>query len=135
IMISGSPFQTGGVWFTGDYESGNYTVWAESTGNDMNLNYKREGKTVTAPVEFLLQSTNPLITPEPTTLMTTVSTTVPRTIVETQVPTTVVTESPATTPVTEIPTTLPATTAPGFGAVLSLAALVTGVLVLVVRKR
>jgi hypothetical protein len=135
IMISSSPFQSGGVWFTGDYESGNYTVWAESTGNDMNLNYKREGKTVTAPVEFILQSTNPLITPELTTLMTTVPTTVPPTTVETEIPTTVVTESPATTPVTEIPTTLPTTTAPGFGAVLSLAALVCGILVLVVRRR
>ena len=78
IMISASPFQTGPIWFTGDYESGNYTVWAESTGNDMNLNYKREGKTVTAPVEFLLQSTNPLITPSPTTVPATISTTVPR---------------------------------------------------------
>jgi hypothetical protein len=135
IMISGSPFQTGGVWFTGDYESGTYTVWAESTGNDMNLNYKREGKTVTAPVEFLIQSTNPLITPEPTTRVTTVSTTMPLTTLETEVPTTIVTESPATTEVTEIPTTLPTTTAPGFGPVLSLTALACGILVMVVRKR
>ena len=135
IMISGSPFQTGAVWFTGGYESGTYTVWAESTGNDMNLNYKREGKTVTAPVQFILQSTNPLITPEPTTIPATVLTTMPQTTVETQIPTTFETESPGTTPVTEIPTTLPTTTAPGFGAVLSLAALITGVLVLVIRRR
>jgi hypothetical protein len=135
IMISGSPFQTGPVWFTGDYEKGNYTVWAESTGNDMNLNYKREGKTVTAPVVFLLQSTNPLITPEPTTIPPTAPTTRPPTTVQTPVPTTIVTESPATPAVTETLTIVPTTTAPGFGALLSLYGLAAGILMLFISRK
>ncbi|MCU0628320.1 MAG: DUF3821 domain-containing protein [Methanoregulaceae archaeon] len=135
IMLSGSPFQSGPVWFTGDYESGSYNVWAESTGNDMNLNYKREGKTVTAPVEFLLQSTNPLITPEPTTSTATVSTTLPPTTVQTPVPTTIVTESPVTPPVTETMTMIPTTTVSGFGAALSLSALAAGILISFIRRK
>lgn len=139
IMLSGSPFQSGPVWFTGDYESGSYNVWAESTGNDMNLNYKREGKTVTAPVEFLLQSTNPLITPEPTTiLVTTPATThspLPPTTVQTPVPTTIVTVSPATPSVTETQTMIPPTTVSGFGAALSLSALAAGILISFIRRR
>jgi hypothetical protein len=135
IMISASPFQTGPIWFTGDYESGNYTVWAESTGNDMNLNYKHEGKTVTAPVEFLLQSTNPLITPSPTTVPATISTTVPPTTVKTPGHTITVTESPATQPVTETPPVIPTTTTPGFGIGLSISALAAGVLMLTIRRK
>ena len=135
IMISGSPFQTGPVWFTGDYESGSYTVWAESTGNDMNLNYKGEGKTVTAPVEFLLQSTNPLITTRQTTIPATTPATLPPTTVQTSVPTTSVTVTPGTQPVTETLTTIPTTTAPGFGAVLSLSALAAGILISFIRRR
>ena len=126
ILISASPFDTGGVWLTGGFESGTYTVWAESTGNDMNLNYKQEGKTVTVPVQFLLQSTNPLITPTPTTSPATTTTTppptLPATTVTTLTPATVITESPATTPGTIIPTTVPPTTTPGFGAMLTLSA-------------
>ncbi len=139
IMLSASPFQTGPIWFTGDYQSGNYTVWAESTGNDMNLNYKREGKTVTAPVEFLLQSTNPLITPSPTTvpatISPTVSTTVPHTTVQTPVPTTSVTESPAMPSLTETPTVIPTTSTPGFGVVLSLCALAAGIILLTIKRK
>lgn len=135
IMIATSPFVTGGVWLTGDYESGTYTAWAESTGNDMNINYKREGKTVTAPVEFLVQSTNPLITTEPTTSPATIRTTSPATTptapplttVMTPVPTTVVTTLPATE------TPVPTTTAPGFSTLLSLSAL--GVLVFIVNRK
>ncbi|MDD1705532.1 MAG: DUF3821 domain-containing protein [Methanoregulaceae archaeon] len=144
IMVSGSPFQTGPVWFTGDYESGSYSVWAESTGNDMNLNYKREGKTVTPPVEFLLQSTNPLITPEPTTRPATVLTTLPPTTipatlppatVQTQVPATTLTESPGTPPATGTPATTPTSAVPGFGTALSVSALAAGTLILVIRRR
>jgi hypothetical protein len=139
IMISGSPFQTGPVWFTSDYERGNYTVWAESTGNDMDINYKHEGKTVTAPVEFLLQSTNPLITPEPsiTTLVTVPSTSAPATIpatINTPPSTTTVAVSPVTSTVTESMTTLSPTTAPGFGATISLTALAACFLVLFKRR-
>jgi hypothetical protein len=135
ILLSGSPFQTGPVWYTGDYKSGKYTVWAESTGNDMDLNYKIEGKTVTAPVEFLLQSTNPLITPEPTTVTVTVQTTLPPATITTPLPTTVETISPVTSPVTETPTILPTTTTPGFGAALSLSALGAAILLLFNHRR
>lgn len=139
IMLSGSPFQTGPVWFTGDYERGNYTVWAESTGNDMDTNYKREGKTVTAPVEFLLQSTNPLITPEPSTtpLVTAPSTSAPATLpatINTPPPTTTVAVSPVTSTVTESTTNISPTTAPGFGAILSLPALAACFLLLFRRR-
>ena len=140
IMVSVSPFDTGGVWLTGEYESGTYTVWAESTGNDMNLNYKQEGKTVTVPVQFLLQSTNPLITTAPTTTAPTTTptpppSTLPPATVTTIIPTTVVTESPSTTPVTSIPTTTPPTTASGFGFALTLSAVLACFLVLIRNQR
>jgi len=139
ILISASPFDTGGVWLTGGFESGTYTVWAESTGNDMNLNYKQEGKTVTVPVQFLLQSTNPLITPTPTTSPATTTTTppptLPATTVTTLTPATVITESPATTPGTVIPTTAPPTTTPGFGAMLTLSAFFVACLLFMARHQ
>jgi hypothetical protein len=135
IMLSSSPFQTGPVWFTGNYDSGNYTVWAESTGNDMNLNYKREGKTVTAPVEFLLKSTNPLITPEPTNVPTAISTTAPHTALQTPLSTITMTQSSTTPPVTEIPTAIPKTTIPGFGIDLSLSALAAGIIMLTLQRK
>jgi len=139
ILISASPFDTGGVWLTGGFESGTYTVWAESTGNDMNLNYKQEGKTVTVPVQFLLQSTNPLITPTPTTNPATTTTTLPPTLpattVTTLTPATVITESPATTPGTIIPTTAPPTTTPGFGAMLTLSAFFVACLLFMARHQ
>jgi hypothetical protein len=130
ILISSSPFSTGPVWFTGDYEPGYYTVWAESTGNDMNDNYPREGKTYSQKVTFLLQSVNPLITTDKTPVVTTVPTLPPTTTVTTLSPTTSETTSqtPAQTPQTPNPTELvnpvPATQTPGFSAgiaVLSLA--------------
>lgn len=134
IMISVSPFQTGPVWFTGDYESGKYVVWAESTGNDMNLNYKREGKTITTPVDFLLQSTNPLITPSLTTVPATISTVVPHTTVQKTVPATTVT-SPTMPPVTDTLPVIPTTTAPGFGVVISLSAFAAGIIILTTRRK
>ncbi|MFA5295275.1 MAG: DUF3821 domain-containing protein [Methanoregulaceae archaeon] len=118
IMLSGSPFETGPVWYTGTYERGSYAVWAESTANEMHTNYKREGKTVTAPVFFLMQNVNPLITTAPTTPPVTVATPVPTVTVETPAPTPTVTGTP-TTPepqeTTAPPTATPTPTAPGFG--------------------
>jgi len=125
IMISSSPYSTGPVWFTGEYEGGNYTVWAESTGNDMNDNYPREGKTISSKVTFLLQSVNPLITPEKTTVITTIPTPPPTTLVPTAtVPPTVETtlQNP---PPTELPTTIPATPTPGFSAIIAVLSLTT----------
>jgi hypothetical protein len=117
ILISSPTYMTGPVWNTGGFANGNYTVWAESTGNDMNDNYPQEGKTMSARVTFLLQSVNPLITPtltpttRPTTLPTiaTTRTTVPVTM-ETLPPATVPTTLPTTVPTTVLPTTTP-----GFG--------------------
>jgi hypothetical protein len=132
ILISSSPFSTGPVWFTGDYERGNYTVWAESTGNDMNDNYPREGKTISPKVTFLLQSVNPLITPEKTTVITTAPTLPPTTIVTTA-PFTVVTTLQAPPP-TELPTTIPPTPTPGFSACIAVLSLVA-VLALALSRR
>lgn len=125
VLISSSPFSTGPVWFTGNYESGNYTIWAESTGNDMNDNYPAEGKTFSPKVTFLLQSVNPLITPEKTPVVTTVPTLPPTTLVTT-VSTPVVETSPQTPAPTGPATPVPSTPTSGFSgavAVLSLAAM------------
>ena len=105
----------------------------------MNLNYKQEGKPVTVPVQFLLQSTNPLITPTPTTNPATTTTTppptLPATTVTTLTPATVGTESPATTPGTVIPTTVPPTTTPGFGAMLTLSAFFVACILVMARHQ
>jgi hypothetical protein len=114
ILITSSPYSTGPIWSTSGYEGGNYTVWAESTGNDMNDNYPQDGKTISSKVTFLLQNVNPLITPEKTTVITTITTLPPTTIVTTSiVPPTV--ETPViTSPPLENPTTIPSTQIPGF---------------------
>ena len=132
IMLSGSLFETGPVWYTGTYERGTYAVWAESTANEMNTNYKREGKTVTAPVFFLMQNVNPLITAAPPTPPVTVTTPVSPVTPETTIATPTATVTPATpepraTP--EPPTATPTPTVPGFGmtgALLALTAIVLG---------
>lgn len=132
IMISGSPFETGPVWYTGTYARGTYAVWAESTANEMHTNYKREGKTVTGPVFFLLQDVNPLITTAPTTSPPVVTSPVPPVTVETTTtpPTVIETPVPTEPPVTiETPAPTPTPTAPGFGvigALLALAAIMLG---------
>ncbi|NYT21555.1 MAG: DUF3821 domain-containing protein [Methanomicrobiales archaeon] len=110
IMVNSPNYQTGPVWYTGDYQSGNYTVWVESTGNDMNDNYPREGQTISTQVTFLMQSTNPSITPTPTP--TTIPTTVPPTV----------------------PTTVPPTPTPGFGITLTLVAMAAGLIGIHIRK-
>lgn len=64
IPVTTSPYSTGGVWATGesDYKGGTYVVWAECNANGMKDNYPQEGKTVTPPVNVLIQLVNPLIT-------------------------------------------------------------------------
>jgi hypothetical protein len=139
ILISSPTYMTGPVWYTGDYQNGNYTVWAESTGNDMNTNYPQEGQTISTKVSFLMQSTNPLITPttvrttattSPPTIITTGPTISPTTL--TSPPTSPLTSLPTSSPTT-IPTTVPPTTAPGFGWVVS--AISLGTLVLVFGRK
>lgn len=117
VLINSPNYRTGPVWYTGDYASGNYMVWVESTGNDMNDNYPREGQTISAKVTFLMQSTNPLITPT--------STTVPTTVPPTPTP---------TTTSTTIPTTVPPTPVPGFGFALTLIALAAGLIGARIRR-
>ncbi len=131
IMINSPNYRTGPVWYTGDYASGNYTVWVESTGNDMNDNYPREGQTLSTKITFLMQSTNPAITP--TTTPTTIPTTLPTTI-PTTVPTTVLPTPTATTVPITVPTTIPPTTTPGFGLALTLSALAAGLIAARIRK-
>jgi hypothetical protein len=134
IMISSSPFSTGPVWSTGDFEGGNYTVWAESTGNEMNDNYPQEGKTISSKVTFLLQNVNPLITSEKTTVITTIPTLTPTTMVTTAtVPPTVETTL-QTPPPTELPTTIPPATTPGFSAIIAVLSL-AAVVVLTLSRR
>jgi len=134
ILINSPNHRTGPVWSTGNYGSGNYTVWVESTGNDMNDNYPRDGQTISATVTFLLQSTNPLITP--TTAATTIATTTPLTTSSTVSDTTLPTPFPTTlltTPAT-VPTTLAPTPMPGFGIGAALLALAAGLIAVRVRK-
>jgi hypothetical protein len=132
ILISSPTYMTGPVWYTGDYGNGTYTAWAESTGNDMNTNYPQEGQTISVKVPFLMQSTNPLITPTttPTTVTTTLSTIV--TTRPTTLPTTLTLPptSPPTSPPTTLPTsppTTPPTTAPGFGVIVTLLSLAAAI--------
>jgi len=139
ILVNSPTYMTGPVWYTGDYPIGNYSVWAESTGNDMNDNYPQEGQTISAKVTFLMQSVNPLITPTPTTVRTTTPTTLPtiattRTTVPVTTVTTPATIIPTTVPTTIPPTTVPPTTAPGFGWTIAVASLGASALVLAARK-
>jgi hypothetical protein len=132
IPVNSPNYKTGPVWYTGDYANGDYTVWAESTGNDMNTNYPRDGQTISQKVTFLMQSTNPLITPTPTTIPTTIPTTFPTTA-----PPTTLTPPPTPVPTTvetTVPTTVPPTTTPGFGLAASLIAVAGGLILALNRK-
>jgi hypothetical protein len=136
IPINSPNYKTGPVWYTRDYANGDYTVWAESTGNDMNTNYPREGLTISGKITFLMQSTNPLITPTPTSTPTTIAPTIPATTPTTAPPTT---QTPPPSPVpttveTTVPTTVPPTSAPGFGLAASLIAAAGGLILALNRK-
>jgi len=136
IPVNSPNYRTGPVWYTGDYANGEYTVWVESTGNDMNTNYPREGLTISPKVTFLMQSTNPLITPTQTTIPTTIPTTTPVTIPTTAPPTTL---TPPPTPVpttveTTVPTSVPPTTIPGFGIAAAFIGMAGGLILSLYRK-
>jgi hypothetical protein len=132
IPVNSPNYKTGPVWSTRDYANGNYMVWAESTGNDMNTNYPREGLTISQKVTFLMQSTNPLITPTQTTLPTTITTPIPTTAPPTTL--TLPLTSVPTTVETTVPTTVPPTTTPGFGLAASLIATAGGLILALNRK-
>ncbi len=145
IPVAHSPFETGGIWYTGDstYTSGFYSVWAECNANGMFDNYGVTGKTTTGQAgmnNVLIQSTNPLITssvtPSPTrttvpatqtSVATTPPTTVPATTPPTSPPATVTTAPPTTVP----PTPVPTTTAPGFGFITAIGAGIAAIAVMV----
>ncbi len=135
ILIDSPNYRTGPVWFTGDYGNGNYTVWVESTGNNMNDNYPSQGKTISAPVTFLLQRTNPLIAATTaaatvtTTFPATTSSTVPQTALPTPAPTTLMPTTPGTVRSTATPASLP-----GFGHGAAILALAAGLIAVRIRK-
>ncbi len=144
IPVAHSPFDTGGIWYTGNtmYTNGLYSVWAECNANGMNDNYGVIGRTRTGQAgmnNVLIQSTNPLITSSvtpsrtPTTIPSTQTTvtTPPATSTITTLPTTppsTVTTLPPTTPPTQVPTT----TTPGF---CSLAAIGAGIVAIAIMAR
>ncbi|MDD1717926.1 MAG: DUF3821 domain-containing protein [Methanoregulaceae archaeon] len=144
IPVAHSPFETGGIWYTGNsmYTNGFYSVWAECNANGMFDNYDVLARTTTGQAginNVLIQPTNPLITssvtpsPTPTTVpatQTSVATTPPTTAPITTPPTSppsTVTTAPPTTPPTRVPTT----TTPGFGSIASIGAGIAAIAVLV----
>jgi hypothetical protein len=123
IPVSTSSTSTGPIWYTGGYEQGNYTVWAECNANRMNDNYGEVGKTTTsAPSggDLLVQGINPLITKGTKTTTTTAQVT--KVMVTPSPPAPNTSPSPlATILSTSLPTPLPqvssvATTSTGEGA-------------------
>jgi hypothetical protein len=116
--VSTSPYPTGPIWYTGDYSSGTYTVWAESNANGMKDNYDRVGKTVT-PQEpnLLIQSVNPLITKSTAVATTkqpvvTTATEPPAPVPPTSQTTVVTSTIPTTSAVSPVATSIPATPRP-----------------------
>jgi len=145
IPVSTSPHETGAVWNTGSslYPRGSYSVSAECNANGMKDNYPQTGKTISSPVTFLMQTTNPLIatptTDQPAiTITATVETTVPTTEATTVIttePTTPSTPPPTTPPETAVPPTSPAPTPePGFGIILALAGALFGFILVKYKK-
>jgi hypothetical protein len=133
IPVGTSPFSTGPVWDTSDYQSGTYTIWAVCNVNKMKDNYPIEGKTLTPMTGNLqLLTSNPLITSSVTQTPATVARTLPAGTVQITTNTTYVATSPVQTTVpssttlttaqiaSEVPTSLPPATtkAPGPDVVL-----------------
>ena len=58
IPINQQIYSSDAVWYTGDYESGTYTLWAEATANSLSDNNE---KAKSEKIEIILQGTNPLI--------------------------------------------------------------------------
>jgi hypothetical protein len=148
VVLTASPFSTGAVWQTGksEYPRGNYTAWVECNANRMMDNYPVEGKTRSAPVTFLVQSVNPLITTTLTTAPTTApATSMPAATTVTTVVTTSVTTQGTTAPPVTTTATAPVTTsrtatpgptpAPGFEGILCLVGIAAAGLAWARRKR
>jgi hypothetical protein len=133
IPVTTTSFYTGSIWNMGNsdrYPYGTYTIWAECNVNKMNDNYGATGKTMSRKISLLNQGQNPLIrTTIPTTQMTTQITPVlpTKTTIITQQPTTVtmITTIPVSTTTPPLPTPSQ-TKAPGFEAILAIAAIFMG---------
>ena len=57
IPITQQIYFSGGVWSTGQYESGTYTLWAEATANSLSDN---NPQAVSEKIAVTIQGTNPL---------------------------------------------------------------------------
>jgi len=136
IGVTTSPFSTGPIWDTRAYSPGTYTVWAICNVNEMNNNYRVDGKTQTPKTGNLqIQSSNPLITTPITSAITSVTNTATTTSPPTtsSVTTTTMTIPATTPPLSTLPTTVPTTQSPAPGVLLAAAGLVGAVLI--IRRR
>lgn len=62
IPVQSALYDTGGVWYTRDADSGTYVLQAECTANRINTNNPRSGAGVSEEITVLIQDVNPLIT-------------------------------------------------------------------------
>jgi len=124
IGINTSPFSTGPVWDTRGYQNGTYFVWVVCNVNNMNDNYRFDGKTQTSQLgRVQIQGPNPFNLTTTTQVPTTIPSTQVSKILTTPV-TTVSQTSPV--PVTSVPTTQ----SPGPGFMLVLSAIVSAIVIL-----
>jgi hypothetical protein len=133
IGVSSSPYSTGPIWDTRQYSSGTYTVWAICNVNNMNDNYRADGKTQTPQTgNVLIQSGTSRITPSITPVATIVAGNTPTSSPAATTPSTAPTTTVATStpPPTTLPTTIPATKSPGPGFILVCVGILGGALIL-----
>jgi len=124
IGINKSPFSTGPVWDTRAYQNGTYFVWVICNVNNMNDNYRVDGKTQTSQLgRVQIMGPNPFnetqVTQVPTTITSVQTSKIPAT------PSRTVTQVPQTSP-----TVIPTTQSPGPGFFLVLAAIVSAIVAL-----
>lgn len=62
IPVHSALYDTGGVWYTRDADSGTYMLQAECTANRLNSNNPQSGAGVSEEITILIQDVNPLIT-------------------------------------------------------------------------
>jgi len=137
IPVTSPRYYTGSIWNMGNtdrYPQGTYTIWVESNVNNMNDNYDVVGKTISRKITLLNQGQNPLITKATTTPTTTRTPTLATSRETTRLPTQTPESTTVSTPLpTESPTTVATqvpspnqTKSPGFGATLTISAILFG---------
>jgi hypothetical protein len=125
IGINTSPFSTGPVWDTRAYQNGTYFVWAICNVNNINDNYRFDGKTQTSQLgRVQIQGPNPFNS-TPVTTMSTATASIPAT---SAIPSTPSPTVPATTQT--LPPATEATKSPGPGFILVLIGLVSAAIIL-----